>query len=178
LESRKYTCKKCNCHELLGSTIKHSHYNCYLLGCTNYFTPHSVTHGAFTACCCLDGHEQVADVLDVSPKLPLTNTTVPEYVTAMTTLQTCIRRQPVPISDGLPTNPKNFRGFPQSPQLNASIILEKDQPPIQWVTGALSPAVKRPRREAHHSTPSNAEVKNAWRYTSTPPVHLHGVVLS
>jgi predicted membrane protein len=27
------------------------------------------------------------------------------------------------------------------------------QPPIQWVTGALSPEVKRPRREADHSLP-------------------------
>jgi len=30
------------------------------------------------------------------------------------------------------------------------------------------PGVKRPGREADHSTPSSAEVKNAWRYTSTP----------
>jgi len=28
-----------------------------------------------------------------------------------------------------------------------------------------------------HSSPSSAEVKNAWRYTSTP-IHLHGIVLS
>jgi hypothetical protein len=32
----------------------------------------------------------------------------------------------------------------------------------------LFPGVKRPRREVDHSTPSSAEVKNAWRYTSTP----------
>jgi hypothetical protein len=31
--------------------------------------------------------------------------------------------------------------------------------------------------EADHSPPSSAEVKNAWSYTSTPPVRLHGVVL-
>jgi hypothetical protein len=42
------------------------------------------------------------------------------------------------------------------------------QPPIQWVPGALSLGVKRPVREADHSPPSSAEVKNAWRYTSTP----------
>jgi hypothetical protein len=42
------------------------------------------------------------------------------------------------------------------------------QPPIQWVTGALSLGVKRQRREADHSPPSTAEVKNAWSYTSTP----------
>jgi hypothetical protein len=35
--------------------------------------------------------------------------------------------------------------------------------------GALSLAVKRPGREADHSPPSSAEVKNAWSYTSTPP---------
>jgi hypothetical protein len=29
--------------------------------------------------------------------------------------------------------------------------------------------VQRPGREAHHSPPSNAEVKNEWSYTSTPP---------
>jgi hypothetical protein len=34
------------------------------------------------------------------------------------------------------------------------------QPPIQWVTGALSAGLKRPRREADHSPPSSAEVKD------------------
>jgi hypothetical protein len=52
------------------------------------------------------------------------------------------------------------------------------QPPVQWVPGALSLGVKRPRREAEHSPPSSAEVKNAWSYTSTLPVRLHGVVFS
>jgi hypothetical protein len=32
--------------------------------------------------------------------------------------------------------------------------------------------------EADHSPPSRAEVKNAWSYTSTPPIRLHGVELS
>jgi hypothetical protein len=40
------------------------------------------------------------------------------------------------------------------------------------------PGVKQPRREADHSLPSSVKVKNAWSYTSTPPVCLHGVVLS
>jgi hypothetical protein len=44
--------------------------------------------------------------------------------------------------------------------------------------GALSLGKKRPGREADHSPPSSAEVKNAWSYTSTPPIHLDGVVLS
>jgi hypothetical protein len=43
------------------------------------------------------------------------------------------------------------------------------QPPIQWVSGILSPGVKRPRRETDHSPPSSAEVKNTWIFTSTPP---------
>jgi hypothetical protein len=37
-----------------------------------------------------------------------------------------------------------------------------------WVPGALSLGVKRPEREADHSPPSSAEVKNAGSYTSTP----------
>jgi hypothetical protein len=42
--------------------------------------------------------------------------------------------------------------------------LGSTQPPIQWV-----PGVKRQGREADHSTPSSAEVKKTWIYTSTPP---------
>jgi hypothetical protein len=38
--------------------------------------------------------------------------------------------------------------------------------------GALSLGVKRPGYEADHSPPSSAEVKNAWSYTSTPPIPL------
>jgi hypothetical protein len=41
-------------------------------------------------------------------------------------------------------------------------------------TGKLIPGVKRLERE--DSPSSIAEVKDAWSYTSTPPVHLHGVV--
>jgi hypothetical protein len=47
--------------------------------------------------------------------------------------------------------------------------LGSTQPPIQWVSGALSPAVKRPEREAEHSPPTSDEVKKTWVYTSTPP---------
>jgi hypothetical protein len=43
------------------------------------------------------------------------------------------------------------------------------QPPIQWVPGAFSPAVKRPGREADHSLATSAEVKKTLVYTSTPP---------
>jgi len=38
--------------------------------------------------------------------------------------------------------------------------------------------VKLPGCEADHSPQSKAEVKNAWVYTSVPPIYLHGVVLS
>jgi hypothetical protein len=51
------------------------------------------------------------------------------------------------------------------------------QPPIQWVPGFLSLGIKRPGSEADHSSPSSALIKNAWSYTSTPPIRLHGVVL-
>jgi len=47
------------------------------------------------------------------------------------------------------------------------------QSPIQWVQ-----EVKRPRREANELYPSRAEVKNAWNYNSTPPIHLYGVMIN
>jgi hypothetical protein len=47
------------------------------------------------------------------------------------------------------------------------LALGPTKPPLQWVPGDLSKGVKRPRREADHS-PSSAEVKNEWSYTSTP----------
>jgi hypothetical protein len=51
----------------------------------------------------------------------------------------------------------------------ASILaLRPTQPPIQWVPGALSLGVKWLGCEVDHSPPSNAKVKNAWSYTSTP----------
>jgi hypothetical protein len=51
------------------------------------------------------------------------------------------------------------------------------QPPIQWVPGALSLGVKWPGREADHSPPSSAEVKEWVELSSTPPIRPHGVVL-
>jgi hypothetical protein len=51
------------------------------------------------------------------------------------------------------------------------------QHPIKWVPKALSLGVKWPGREADHSSPSNAEVKNAFSCTSTTPIRHHGVVL-
>jgi hypothetical protein len=43
------------------------------------------------------------------------------------------------------------------------------QPPIQWVPGALSLAVKRPGREADHSPPSSAEIKEWVELYLHPP---------
>jgi hypothetical protein len=56
--------------------------------------------------------------------------------------------------------------------------LGPNQPPVQWVPGALTLGVKRPVREADHSPASSAEVKSAWMYNSIPSLRLHGVVLS
>jgi hypothetical protein len=52
------------------------------------------------------------------------------------------------------------------------MALGHTQPPIQWVQDALSLGVKRPGREADHSPPSSAEVKE-WvelyiHYPNTP----------
>jgi hypothetical protein len=48
-------------------------------------------------------------------------------------------------------------------------VLGLTQPPIQWVSGTLSPGVKRLGREADHSPPTSTEVKNKCIYTPTPP---------
>jgi len=44
--------------------------------------------------------------------------------------------------------------------------------------GTISPGVKRPWRQADHSPPSSADVKNAWSLYLHSAVFLHGVVLS
>jgi hypothetical protein len=43
------------------------------------------------------------------------------------------------------------------------------QPPIQL---ALSPGVKQPELKPGQSLPSDAEDKNAWRYTSISPCNF------
>jgi hypothetical protein len=66
-----------------------------------------------------------------------------------------------------------------SPVIAYRTALGPTQPPIKWVLpGALTPGVKRPVREANHSSPSSAEVKNARSYTSIPTIRLHGVVFN
>jgi hypothetical protein len=51
------------------------------------------------------------------------------------------------------------------------------QSPIQRVQGIVSPGVKRQRREAEHSPPFSAEVKNGGAIRSLP-LRVHGVVLN
>jgi hypothetical protein len=48
-------------------------------------------------------------------------------------------------------------------------VLGPTQPYVQWVPGAFSPRLKVPGREAGHAPPTNAEVKNTWICTPTPP---------
>jgi hypothetical protein len=51
----------------------------------------------------------------------------------------------------------------------ARLALERIQPPIHLVLGALSSGVKQSERGADHSPPSSAKFKKAWSYTSTLP---------
>jgi hypothetical protein len=52
--------------------------------------------------------------------------------------------------------------------------------PASYLMGTRDcfPGLKQPGSEADNSPPSSAKVKNAWSCTSTPPICLHGVVLS
>jgi hypothetical protein len=38
--------------------------------------------------------------------------------------------------------------------------------------------VKQQECEADHTRPTGAEIKETWIYTSTPPIHLHCIVLN
>jgi len=49
---------------------------------------------------------------------------------------------------------------------------------MEWIPETLILGLKWPGREAYHSPPSSAEVKNARSYTSTTPIRLRGVVLN
>jgi hypothetical protein len=50
---------------------------------------------------------------------------------------------------------------------SSRLFLEPIQPPIQWVSSGPFPGDKA-AGEADHSSPSSAEIKNTWIYTSTP----------
>lgn len=47
------------------------------------------------------------------------------------------------------------------------LLLGPGLPPLQRVTGALSPAGKRQEREVDYLCPSAADIKNVWSYTSS-----------
>ena len=59
-------------------------------------------------------------------------------------------------------------------------LLGSAQMLIPELTEALSQGLEWLGREVHHSPPSSAEVKNAWRYKCSPPPlpRLHGVALN
>jgi hypothetical protein len=46
--------------------------------------------------------------------------------------------------------------------------LNSEQPVFESRVNALSPGVKRPKREAEHSLPASAKVKKIWIYTVCP----------
>jgi hypothetical protein len=58
------------------------------------------------------------------------------------------------------------------------MVLGPIQPPIQWVPEALSLGVKWPECEADHSPLSVLRSRMCGANTSTPPIRLHGTVLS
>jgi hypothetical protein len=64
-----------------------------------------------------------------------------------------------------------------SPRKPFTHLTGPTQLPIQWVPGALSLGVKRPEREADHSPPSSAEVKECVELYLHSPTRLHGMVL-
>jgi len=57
----------------------------------------------------------------------------------------------------------------------STTALGPTQPPIQWVPGAISLQVERPGREADHSPPSSAEIKDYvglyLHFPNTPAWH-------
>jgi hypothetical protein len=57
------------------------------------------------------------------------------------------------------------------------MALGPTQLPIQWVPGALCLGVKWPGREADHSPPSSAEIKECVELYLHSPIRLH-VLLS
>jgi hypothetical protein len=81
---------------------------------------------------------------------------------------------------GLDDRSSEFR-FPAGDEIFLFITASRTalgptQPPIQWVPGALFLGVKRPGREAGHSSPSSAEVKECVELYFHSPIRLHGVV--
>jgi hypothetical protein len=66
---------------------------------------------------------------------------------------------------------------------NQTFVVQKSRPalglthpPFLWLLSHPFLEVKRPRREADHSSRSRVWVKNVWRPTLIPSIHLHDVV--
>jgi hypothetical protein len=51
-------------------------------------------------------------------------------------------------------------------------------PLFGYLTMIFNCNIKQSGREADHSPPSSAKVKNEWSYTSTFPIRRHGMVIS
>lgn len=76
---------------------------------------------------------------------------------------------------GMVTKPRVVRSEFRIPTGERAVSLVRNvlpgceaHPPSYSVDmGRVSPRVKRPRRQADHSSPFRTEVKNEWRYTST-----------
>jgi hypothetical protein len=61
---------------------------------------------------------------------------------------------------------------------SSKLALGSTQPPIQWLSGLFPRGLKRTGREADHSPPTSAEVKNNVDLYIHSPTRLHGVVLT
>jgi hypothetical protein len=63
--------------------------------------------------------------------------------------------------DFIPGKYRDF-SFPSRP------VLGSTQPPIEWLSEAPSPRVKKLEREPDHPPQCSAEAKKTWRHTSSP----------
>jgi hypothetical protein len=79
----------------------------------------------------------------------------------------------------------NDRGFESRQEMGIFLLttafrpaLGPTEPLSNGYQGLFPWGVEHPGRETDHPPPSGAEIKNAWSYTSTPPVCLYDVVLN
>jgi hypothetical protein len=84
---------------------------------------------------------------------------------------TSLRRQAARLRSGVPgLEYQQAQQTSSSPEVQAA--LRRNQHPIQWVPGALSPGVKRPEGGYDQSPPTTADIKK-WSDTNA---HLHAFV--
>jgi hypothetical protein len=92
-------------------------------------------------------------------KSPVEPTAIVHKLTYVT-----LRPRRLNVRSSSPCTGKNFLFSTQSRP-----TMRPTYPPMQPVRGGpLSPGVKRPVREAHHSSQTSDEVKITWIYTSSP----------